>query len=83
MSRLKKVSAREEKAVIQKTLRIPVELYDEFVKVMKDADVDKFNFAVEKLIEMEVEDWKREKKRLEKKQDTKKKDKKNDSKKES
>lgn len=85
MARLKKVSTREVKAMVQKTVRLPEDLYSRFEKVMRDAGIDKFNYAIEKLVEMEVEDWEREKKRLkrlEKKRGSNK-DGKNDVKKES
>jgi hypothetical protein len=65
MSRLKRLKLGEEKAVMQKTVRIPADLFQDFDLLMKEAGIDSFNLAVVKLIELEVQEWKEEKKKEE------------------
>lgn len=72
MSRLKRVKVDEQKAVVQKTIRLPVSLYEEFEQVMADAGIDKFNYAIEKLVEFEVEEWKKEQAKAKRKSASKK-----------
>ncbi|MCF6136094.1 hypothetical protein L2649_13125 [Thermoactinomyces vulgaris] len=69
MSRLKRLKLGEEKAVMQKTVRIPADLFQDFDLLMKEAGIDSFNLAVVKLIELEVQEWKEEKKKEEKKKE--------------
>lgn len=63
MSRLKKLKVEEEQAMVQKTVRIPSDLYKDIELLMLEAGIDSFNKAVVELFRLEIEEWKEEKKK--------------------
>lgn len=65
MSRLANLDKREKEPMIQKTVRIPAELYKRFEKVFEKLNLS-FNEAVNYLIKAEVEEIQRERERQKK-----------------
>lgn len=77
MSRLKKIKVDEELAMVQKTVRIPSDLYKDIELLMSEAGIDSFNKAVVELFRLEIQEWKEEKnKEKETKNESKNEDKK-------
>ncbi|MFS8535710.1 MAG: hypothetical protein FWJ65_11200 [Limnochordales bacterium] len=60
MSRLMNMGKKEKEPVVQKTVRIPAELYNKFEKIFDKLNLS-FNEAVNYLIEAEVEEVEKEK----------------------
>jgi hypothetical protein len=70
MSRLASLDRKEKEPVIQKTVRVPAELYNRFEKVFEKLNLS-FNEAVNYLIKAEVEEVEKERERRRKAKDEK------------
>jgi len=70
MSRLASLDRKEKEPTVQKTVRVPAELYSRFEKVFRKLNLS-FNEAVNYLIEAEVEEVERERERRRRSKDEK------------
>lgn len=79
MSRLANLEKKEKEPVVQKTVRIPAELYNKFEKVFERLNLS-FNEAVNYLIKAEVEEVEKERERRRKAKESSNTEKKDDKK---